>query len=123
MLGGFLVTIGQVAVAQAAVVAFGDPAAGGLPNPVRAGLLASAGLAAITAGSALSGAASKITASAPTATETSPASVGGGSGGGGSTEAITNIYIENRFGNRFDARELDRAAADSFARAASAGQA
>ena len=123
MLGGFLITIGQVAVAQAAVVAFGDPAAGGLPNPVRAGLLASAGLAAITVGSALSGAASKITASAPAATETSPASVGGGSGGGGSTEAITNIYIENRFGNRFDARELDRAAADSFARAASAGQA
>ena len=36
MLGDFLKTIGSTAIAQGAIVAFGDPAPGGFPNPARA---------------------------------------------------------------------------------------
>jgi hypothetical protein len=123
LLGDFLQTIGSTAIAQGAIVAFGDPLTGGLPNPGRAAGLIAAGTAAVVAGAALSGAASKIGGARQGPTDPGPGASFGAGGGGGAAEQTTNIFIENRFGNRFDARELDRAAADSFARAASAGQA
>ena len=120
MLGDFLTTIGSTAIAQGAIIAFGDPLAGGLPNPARAAGLIAAGTAAVIAGSALSGVASNI--------QSSGANAGAGGGVGatpgvaGAAQSTTNVFIENRFGNRFDARELDRSANETFTRAAQAGQ-
>ena len=118
MLGDFLQTIGSTAIAQGAIIAFGDPAVGGLPNPARAAGLIAAGTAAVIAGSALSGVASNI--------QRSGAGAGAGAaatpGTTGAAQSTTNVFIENRFGNRFDARELDRSANETFRRAAEAGQ-
>jgi len=116
MLGDFLTTIGSTAIAQGAIIAFGDPALGGLPNPGRAAGLIAAGTAAVIAGSALSGVASNIQRSGQgTAAAATP-------GATSSAQSTTNVFIENRFGNRFDARELDRSANETFSRAAQAGQ-
>jgi hypothetical protein len=119
MLGDFLTTIGSTAIAQGAIVAFGDPAAGGLPNPGRAAGLIAAGTAAVIAGSALSGVASNIQRSGQ---GTPGAGAGATPGATSSAQSTTNVFIENRFGNRFDARELDRSANETFSRAAQAGQ-
>lgn len=116
MLGDFLKTIGSTAIAQGAIIAFGDPAAGGLPNPGRAAGLIAAGTAAVIAGSALSGVASNIQRSGQ---GTDAAATPGATS---SAQSTTNVFIENRFGNRFDARELDRSANETFSRAAQAGQ-
>ena len=116
ILGDFLTTIGSTAIAQGAIVAFGDPALGGLPNPGRAAGLIAAGTAAVIAGSALTGVASNIQRSGQgTAAAATP-------GATSSAQSTTNVFIENRFGNRFDARELDRSANETFSRAAQAGQ-
>jgi hypothetical protein len=117
MLGDFLTTIGSTAIAQGAIVAFGDPAAGGLPNPARAAGLIAAGTAAVIAGSALSGVASNIQRSGQGA-----GAAAATPGATSSAQSTTNVFIENRFGNRFDARELDRSANETFSRAAQAGQ-
>ena len=117
MLGDFLTTIGSTAIAQGAIVAFGDPAAGGLPNPARAAGLIAAGTAAVIAGSALSGVASNIQRSGQGA-----GAAAATPGVTSSAQSTTNVFIENRFGNRFDARELDRSANETFSRAAQAGQ-
>ena len=126
LLGDFLKTIGATAIAQGAIVSFGDPLAGGLPNPARGLGLIAAGTAAVAVGTALSRSADRIGGGGGAAASSSAGAATlspGGARGGGSNEQTTNIFVENRFGNRFDARELDRAAADSFARAAQAGQA
>jgi hypothetical protein len=117
MLGDFLTTIGSTAIAQGAIIAFGDPAAGGLPNPARAAGLIAAGTAAVIAGSALSGVASNIQRSGQGA-----GAAAATPGATSSAQSTTNVFIENRFGNRFDARELDRSANETFSRAAQAGQ-
>ena len=89
-----------------------------MPNPARAAGLIAAGTAAVIAGSALSGVASNI--------QRSGAGAGAGAaatpGTTGAAQSTTNVFIENRFGNRFDARELDRSANETFRRAAEAGQ-
>jgi hypothetical protein len=117
--GVFLQTIGATAIAQGMIAFAGDPETGGFSNPAKGAALIAAGTAAIALGGALSGMGSKGGVKKPTG---GPATTTGG-GGGGAAETSTQIFIENRFGNRFDAREIDRAAADSFARAAAAGQA
>jgi len=118
MLGDFLQTIGSTAIAQGAIIAFGDPATGGLPNPARAAGLIAAGTAAVIAGSALSGVASNIQRNA----QGTPGAAAATPGATSSAQSTTNVFIQNRFGNRFDARELDRSANETFSRAAQAGQ-
>ncbi len=123
LLGSVLTAIGSTAIAQGTITAVGDPTIGGFPNPARGAALIAAGTAAVAAGTAFSARAGNIggTGSGGTAaTGPGVATTPGRSGGG---EAITNIIVENRFGSRFDAREMDRAAATSFERAAAAGQA
>ncbi len=120
LLGSTLQALGTTAIAQGGIYAFGDPTTAGLPNPVRAAGLIAAGTVAMTAGAAFSARAGAIQSSAGAAPGVTPATT---PGGGGTAESTTNVFIENRFGNRFDAREIDRAAAESFASAASAGQA
>lgn len=123
LLGSTLQALGATAIAQGAMVAFGDPLIGGFPNPVRAAGLIAAGTAAVVAGSAFSakaggiGGGGKEDVPTPTPASTAP------SGGGGTATATTNIFVENRFGSRFDAREMDRAAAGSFRNAIQMGQA
>jgi len=121
LLGSILTSLGSAAIAQGTIFAFADPTTGGFPNPGRAAGLIAAGTAAIAVGTAFSAKAGDIRASAAGGdTTTGPAATPGQRGGG---DAITNIIVENRFGSRFDAREMDRAAATSFERAAAAGQA
>jgi hypothetical protein len=119
LLGSTLQALGSTAIAQGTIYAFGDPRIGGFANPVGAAGLIAAGTAAIAVGSAFSARAGAIQSGAG-APGVTPATT---PGGGGASESTTNVFIENRFGNRFDAREVDRAAAESFAAAASAGQA
>lgn len=121
LLGSTLTALGSTAIAQGAIYAFGDPRVGGFANPVGAAGLIAAGTAAVAVGSAFSARAGAIQSSAGAgAPGVTPATT---PGGGGASESTTNVFIENRFGNRFDAREVDRAAAESFAAAAAAGQA
>jgi len=128
MAGQLLTTIGSVAIAQGAIATFADPYSGGAPNPAKGIPLVAAGVAAVAVGSALSAKAGKIRAKAQKSKQgggggstTTPATTGGGSNTRSS--AVTNIFVENTFGTRFDAREMDRAAAGSFNRAISLGQA
>jgi hypothetical protein len=116
--GQFLQVIGSTAIAQGLIIAIGDPSIGGFPNPGRGAALIAAGTAAIATGAAISGKASKGKGS-----KGGSATTTGGGGGARNASTTTQIFIENQFGNRFDARELDRAAAQSFSRAAAAGQA
>ena len=124
LLGSILVALGSTAIAQSAIVAFGDPASGGLPRPGKAIALAAAGVAAVTAGTAFGAAAGNIGNTPATAGDDSlTPSLGSGGGIAGTAGQTTQIFVENRFGSRYDAREIDRAAAASFARAAATGQA
>jgi len=123
LLGSVLTALGTTAIAQGGIAAFGDTYSGGAPNPARAAGLIAAGTAAIAAGTAFSAKAGNIRASANTATDGTTPGSATTPGGGGTSGAVTNIIVENRFGSRFDAREVDRAAAASFERAAAAGQA
>jgi len=124
LLGSILVALGSTAIAQASIVAFADPASGGLPRPGKAIALAAAGVAAVTAGTAFGAAAGNITGgpSAGGDDQLAP-SLGSGGGASGTSGQTTQIFVENRFGSRYDAREMDRAAAASFQRAAANGQA
>jgi len=122
LLGSTLQALGSTAIAQGAIYAFGDPRIGGYANPVGAAGLIAAGTAAVAVGSAFSARAGAIQqgAGAGAGAGVTPATT---PGAGGTAESTTNVFIQNRFGNRFDAREIDRAAAESFASAAAAGQA
>ena len=124
LLGSILVALGSTAIAQAGIVAFADPASGGLPRPGKAIALAAAGVAAVTAGTAFGAAAGNITGGARAGGDDQLApSLGSGGGASGTSGQTTQIFVENRFGSRYDAREMDRAAAASFQRAAANGQA